>query len=284
MNSVSEVREPELPYGWYPSSAAKIREFLDGCAKASTYNGEPALAAVSPHAGWYFSGHIAAQSALSLQKAETAVIIGGHLGRNHSILYAPEAGFRTPLGVAHADTELLKATFDELHDSGVPQPEPDVYPDNSVEVLLPMIAALQPEAHIVWLRCPPSYLARELGSALGRAANLLDKKVVCIGSSDLTHYGPAYDFVPVGRGPAAVKWVREVNDKAFVDALLAMDGDTALALANKKACACSAGAAVATMSFALEMGASQAVLNAYDTSFSIREDESFVGYASVSFY
>jgi len=40
MNSIAEVREPELPYGWYPSSAAKIREFLDTCAKESTYKGE----------------------------------------------------------------------------------------------------------------------------------------------------------------------------------------------------------------------------------------------------
>jgi AmmeMemoRadiSam system protein B len=284
MNSVAEVREPELPYGWYPSSAAKIREFLDACAKESPYKGEPALAAVSPHAGWYFSGHIAAQSALSLKKAETVVIIGGHLSRSNPILYAPEPAFRAPTGVADADVELLKATFEELRASGVPQPEPDVYSDNSVEVLLPMIVALQPEAQVLWLRSPPSYLAKELGGALGRAASSLDRKVVCIGSSDLTHYGPAYDFVPMGIGPAAVKWVREVNDKAFVDALLAMDGDAALALANKKACACSAGAAVAAMTFALEMGATQAVLNAYDTSFSLKEDESFVGYASVSFY
>lgn len=284
MNPTARVRAPGLPQGWYPSSSAKIKEFLSDCAERSVYRGEPAVSSVAPHAGWYFSGRLSAQSVLSLDKADTIAVIGGHLSHGSPILYAPESAFGTPSGEAPADTALLEALFAELRDSGVPAPQPDLYVDNSVEVLLPMVTALQPGAQILWLRSPPSYMAKELGAALGRAATSLGRKVACVGSTDLTHYGSAYGFAPAGRGEAAAKWVREVNDKAFVDAMTAMDCEAAMALAVKRSSACSPGAAVAAISFALELGASQSILNEYDTSLSVRDDDSFVGYASVSYF
>ncbi|MCE5256810.1 MAG: AmmeMemoRadiSam system protein B [Spirochaetaceae bacterium] len=284
MNSPTMVRKPELPSGWYPSTSEEISKFLGACANQSDGRLESAIATISPHAGWYFSGRISAESILSLAKADTVVVIGGHLSHDSPILYAPEPGFQTQAGDAEADEPLLKALFNELRDSGIPAPQPDRYIDNSVEVLLPMIVSLQPKARIIWLRSPPSYMAKELGAALGRVATSLDRKVVCVGSTDLTHYGPSYGFEPAGYGEAARKWVREVNDKAFVDALLAMDCEAALALAVKKGSACSPGAAVAAIGFALEQGASQSQLNGYDTSLSVRDDDSFVGYASVSYF
>lgn len=281
MENGQAVRKAALPHGWYPRDRASIAGCLAEWTEGLEVRG--ALAAVSPHAGWSFSGRLSALAVAALAEAETVVVVGGHLSAASPILYAAESAFETAVGSLAADGELLKALCDELLSAGIPPPVPDIYIDNSVEVLLPMIAFLQPKAKLLWLRSPPRYGAKELGAALGLAAVSLGKKVVCVGSTDLTHYGPAYGFTPVGRGEKAEKWVKSVNDKAFVSALLDMNCEAALLHAAKKASACSAGAAVAALGFALEAGATEALLLGYGTSLEIRNDDSFVGYAAIAF-
>jgi AmmeMemoRadiSam system protein B len=78
--------------------------------------------------------------------------------------------------------------------------------------------------------------------------------------------------------------VREVNDKGFIDALLAMDRDEALRHGDDEQSACSPGAAAAALAFAQAEGATRAELLGYATSLDLRRDESFVGYAAVGFY
>ncbi len=281
METGEEKRKSALPYGWYPRDRADIARLLAEWKESLDIH--EAKAAVSPHAGWSFSGRISALAIGSLEEAETVVVIGGHLSQASPILYAREAVFETVAGDLFADGDLLKALGEELRDSGIPAPFPDDEVDNSVEVLLPMIAQLQPKARLLWLRCPPHYGSKELGAAIGRASAMLGKKVTCVGSTDLTHYGPAYGFMPAGRGEKAEKWVKGTNDKAFIDALLDMNCEAALSHAVKKGSACSAGAAVAALSFALESGATEARLLSYATSLEIRQDDSFVGYAAIAF-
>ncbi|MDR3122844.1 MAG: AmmeMemoRadiSam system protein B, partial [Treponema sp.] len=57
------IREPSLPPGWYPRSAGEIKRFLEkwkppaqGESGASRKDG--GAAAISPHAGWYYSGAV----------------------------------------------------------------------------------------------------------------------------------------------------------------------------------------------------------------------------------
>jgi AmmeMemoRadiSam system protein B len=77
--------------------------------------------------------------------------------------------------------------------------------------------------------------------------------------------------------------VSGTNDKGFIDALLGMNCELALTHAVKKDSACSSGAAVAALGFALESGASSARLLGYSTSLELRPDDSFVGYAAIAF-
>ena len=102
-----------------------------------------------------------------------------------------------------------------------------------------------------------------------------------LGSTDLTHYGPSYDFAPEGSGEAAVRWVREVNDRRFIDAVVALDGEEAVRLALRERSACSAGAAAAAIAFARAGGATAARLLHYRTSLDVMPAASFVGYAAI---
>ena len=133
--------------------------------------------------------------------------------------------------------------------------------------------------------CAPNDSASlALGEALAVASKSLGRRVACLGSSDLTHYGSDYGFSPKGRGTSAEAWVRGSNDKRFIDAILALDGKEALSRAEAERSACSPGAAAAALAFALAAGASSATLLAYATSLDVRQDDSFVGYAAIAFH
>ena len=108
-----------------------------------------------------------------------------------------------------------------------------------------------------------------------------NKRVVVLGSTDLTHYGPNYGFAPNGHGPEAVKWVKEVNDKKFIDQALKLDGPGMLKAAQADQSACSAGGAVAAVAAAKAQGAQKAALIDYYTSYDVMPGDSFVGYAGM---
>ncbi len=275
-----KMRPRALPEGWYPSSSAEIKALAEQWKTDAPPPG--ALAAVAPHAGWYFSGPTAAKSQFSLAPADTIAVIGGHLPAGYPILYGGEDAFDTPCGPFESDTLLMKSVLSRLLADKVPFKE-DAFVDNSVEVQLPLLKALYPAARILWLRAPASQSGTALGTALAGAAAEQGRALVCLASTDLTHYGPDYDFVPKGRGPAAEEWARNESDQGFIDALLAMDAGRAVELGEAGA-ACSSGAAAAAITFARIQNAERPVLNAHTMSLDIRPAPSFVGYCSLSYY
>lgn len=277
------VRRRSLPGGWYPTGSESTTEAIQRMSRSiadhsPAAEGKPvsALAGVVPHAGWEFSGSIALEVMSCLSRSiDTIVIIGGHLGPADGILCATEDQYETPLGTLSADVELRTLL------AGAVRLKPDLVADNSTEVQLPFARHLFPSARALGLRAPPTEEAARLGIALAEAGRALGRRIGAVGSTDLTHYGPNYGFSPVGLGESARQWVTNVNDRRFIDAMLAMDGRAMITLAARERSACSAGGAVAAVSFAREMGARGARLVRYMTSYDVYPSQSFVGYAGV---
>lgn len=271
-------RRRTLPPGWYPATDDQV---LSQCKSWEADLDAPShdyVAAVVPHAGWAFSGHLAFRTLRELRRpAETIVVAGGHLRDSDPLLIAPEDTYETPMGDMRVDQELadhLAQSFDTREDR---------VPDNTVEVQLPLLRYLFPGALVVAIRCPPGPLSVETGISVARYAIEHGREVRFVGSTDLTHYGPAYGFSPRGEGPQAVEWVREVNDRMIMDAMQAMDTEETVRLAVENRAACSSGAAAAAMSFSRELGAARGDLVGYAQSYDVRPDPSFVGYAGVGF-
>jgi MEMO1 family protein len=270
------VRKRYLPPGWYPGAAAQIRGTIELMERSFPPRRDDGIAVVIPHAGWEYSGSLALEVLSRISRSmDTIVIIGGHLGPADGILCAYEDAYDTPLGSIPADLELLA----ELRTT-LPIRE-DRYADNTVEIQLPFLRHLFPDARALGMRAAPSVDAGRLGAALARAADSLGRRIAVAGSTDLTHYGSSYGFAPAGAGEAALKWVRDVNDRRFIDSLLALDFDAALERALRERSACSAGGALAALSFAREKGVRRGELVRYMTSLDVRAAESFVGYAGV---
>ncbi len=273
------VRERSLPPGWYPATERETRNWIEG--KLSRLNGTvtEARGGIVPHAGWEFSGRLALEVFNALDRdIETIVIVGGHLAPSDGIYAQFEDGFETPLGIIKSDKELLT----ELQ-KAIPIVE-DRYADNCVEVELPFVKYLCPDALVVGMRAAPTGDSIRLGDVIYSTASSLGRKVAVIGSTDLTHYGLNYGFLPAGTGKDALRWVREVNDREFIELVLNFKAKEAIDHAIKNRSACSAGGAGAVIGFALGEGIKNSALLNYYTSYDIFPSESFVGYAGIIYY
>ncbi|GHU98281.1 hypothetical protein FACS189483_06120 [Spirochaetia bacterium] len=272
------LRNPSLPPGWYPQSAEQIGEFLGEFRRNE--ESPPSFAAMGPHAGWFYSGSIAARAFASLRSdADTVVVIGGHLPAGMPPLLAEEDGVRTPLGPLEIDGEFRDILRREL------KYIPDKYPDNTVEVQLPMVKYFFPRSRLVWLRLPAEIRSFESGSIIAGAGESLGRNFVVFASTDLTHYGDNYRFSPQGRGRGALEWVRTVNDAAFIRSVIAGDPREVLHRAGEDRSACSAGAVLAALAAAQSRNTAPARLLDYATSADRAAPEvpdSFVGYAAMA--
>ena len=273
-----QIREYSLPSGWFPHDSGSVSAFL------SDFNASNCTcrAAISPHAGWYYSGRIAALGVSSLQRdAETIVVLGGHLSAASQSLFAMEDAVRTPFGPMPIDTELRSILMEKLDGAE------DRFRDNTIEVLLPMVRYFFPQAKLLWLRLPAEIESFESGKTISRIAAKLKRKINVLASADLTHYGSNYGFSPQGRGKTALRWVREVNDAAFIKAVESGNSVEVLRCAQKDFSTCSVGAVLGIMGFAEEQGLALARLLKYATSADIDDrtevPDSFVGYAAFAF-
>jgi AmmeMemoRadiSam system protein B len=243
-----------------------------------------------PHAGWVFSGRVAARTFKALAATGdvgTVVLFGAdHTGAvSRGEVY--EAGaWNTPLGEVKVDEKLAGALLGAAECLRA-NPGAHAY-EHSIEVQLPLVQVLWPDAKFVPVAVPPAELATEIGKAVGRTIRGGFPRARVVGSTDLTHHGGHFGS-PGGRGKAGVEWAAE-NDRRMLDVIEAMAAEKVLPEARKHQNACGAGAIAATIAACKEMGATRALVLEYTNSYNVmREtypgtlDDTTVGYASVVF-
>jgi AmmeMemoRadiSam system protein B len=254
------------------------------CAHAiSGVPGETAMCVV-PHAGWFFSGKLAARTLeaagalLGPDGPSTVAVLGGHLAPGSESVSYSEDLWETPLDPA----ELLPRMAPEIQEASEGKLRFRSWSgptgDNTVEVELPLVRHYFPRARVLAVRAAPDASALALGAGLLRA--LAGRKALVVASTDLTHYGAAYGFAPAGPGPAGESF-RERNDRDFIDAALAMDPELMLDLGNMRHAACSAGAAAACAAMASALGARSRLIDYYSSSDVLPGGEQSVGYAGI---
>ncbi len=276
------VRKRALPHGWYPSSADEcvrdISEFLQGFTPpAGSW-----LGGVAPHAGWYFSGKAAARVIATLAESaepDRVVVYGGHLPAHGDPVTYTEEAWETPIGPVSMD----RALSEDLASRGEALRATPGFADNTVEVLLPFVKHFFPQTPIVAVHAPSSKRAVRLGEMVDSLMQEKGLTAVYLGSADLTHYGPNYGFAPMGSGAAAVKWVKEDNDRSLIERALAMDAQGLLDDASFRHNTCSAGPIASVVTSVSRRGAKQGRLIEYYTSYDIVPNSSFVGYAGIVF-
>ena len=289
------ARQAAVAGQFYGGSEKQCLAEIEGCFSAiKVPEGlkDEIVGGVVPHAGWVFSGDLAGLVFSAIKKVhpkvDTFLIFGAsHRYSGREAVVYDKGSWETPLGNIDIDEELA-GQITELN--GVKADRDAHRDEHSIEVQVPFIQYLFPEAKIVPVIVPSFGFDVKPGNEIASViSKLKDKKVVCIASTDLTHYGPRYGFCPAGIGAEGLRWAKEVNDKVFIDFALGMDAEGLLEAAVEESNACGAGGAAAAIAVAKKLGSDKGVLLAHTDSNEVmarkfnQSCQESVGYAGIVF-
>lgn len=246
-------RQPAVAGRFYPGTSPACEHALDELVQG--VETRAAIAAIVPHAGWVYSGRTAARGIAGVTGArpETVVIFGAvHvLDMNDASIFS-EGSWATPVGSVEIDAELGR----RVAQSDLVADDPGAHrSEHSIEVEVPIIQRLMGSVAILPVMVRPGPRAAEVGVVCAQAAMAVGRRVVFVGSTDLTHYGPAFGFEPHGQGEKGIRWAKQVNDRRFIKLIQALDADGVVPEAAANYNACGAGAVAATIAAACAAGA-----------------------------
>ncbi|VEN75086.1 AmmeMemoRadiSam system protein B [Candidatus Desulfarcum epimagneticum] len=285
-----KTRKAHFRGTWYPGDARECEREIDAflsAGRADDFPGETHVGAVAPHAGWVFSGGPACRAVkrLSGDKTDLVILFGTHLHPGSRPRIMTRGAWETPFGDIRVHEEFASGMMD-LFDFDVEMCEGDSFdppPDNTLEVLLPFVKYFFKDAAVAVAGAPPAPVSIDMGKAAAEICRDMGLAARVLGSTDLTHYGRSYGFLPAGTGKKAVQWARDENDRRVIDAILDMKPREVIDEALKRQNACCAGAAAAAMAASKGLGAFRARLLEYASSHDAQPGDSFVGYAGIVF-
>lgn len=262
------MRQPAVAGQFYPLRPEYLEKELKRCFEGLEIREREVIGAVCPHAGYVYSGKVAAYSYATLPKADTYVILGPNHTGYGSALSVSRDTWKTPFGPVEVDVELA----DRFLGSIIDVDELGHKYEHSIEVQLPFLQYRFGGDFKILPICmgmQDEETAIEVGDIIGRLAADSGKKVVCIASSDFTHYQPA-------------KLAREI-DNEVIGPILNLDVQGMYdRLYRRNASVCGYGTIAAMITASKIMGGSHATLLNYSNSGEASGDfNAVVGYAAI---
>lgn len=278
-----KVRFPCQAGAFYAGSPDALKKQLEECflhqfgpgKLPEVVEGGPRkiVSLVCPHAGYVFSGSVAANAYYQLAqdgRPESIVILGpNHTGYGSAVSIATESVWRMPFGEVQIDSKLANeiqhlSSFIDIDDDGHRY-------EHSIEVQLPFLQYIYGEEFKlvpISMMMQDLEVSRDVGEAVAKAVS--DKSVTMIASTDMTHYEP--------------QKMAEAKDRMAIEAMLKLDEERLQSVVEShNITMCGYGPTSAAIVAAKRLGATKAQLLRYKTSGDITGDRSqVVGYASVA--
>ena len=277
------VRAPVVAGTFYEASAAKLRAEVDGhLAKGATkgkVEGHP-VALIAPHAGYQYSGACAG-AAYATVKGKTykrvIILAVNHRGapfRGGSILDVD--AYRTPLGTIAVDRDacekLLKTKLIDTHRSAHSR-------EHSLEVQLPFL-----QRAIGAFKLVPIVVSRLRGADFANMAaalrTVVDDDTLVVASSDFTHFGRAFGYVPFYKD---VRANIEKLDKGAIDFALKRDGKGFWSYVGRKQATICGRCPITVLLYMLPEGAKGTLLDYYTSGDANKDYRHSVSYAAIAF-
>ena len=277
------VRRPAVAGQFYPADPLELKELIDWCylhplgpgrTPPERKTNAPLVAVVCPHAGYVYSGPVAAHSFLhasSLRDPELIVVVApNHYGIGSGVSTFRSGQWETPLGKLTVDSAAAAKLADIAE---IVSFDPEAHRlEHSLEVQLPFIQRIYGDS-VPFL--PISLLFQDVDTAKTMAAAvaklLRGKRAVLVASSDLTHYEPAEEAKR--KDLALLEKVLEFDMEGFYSTLESLNVTS-----------CGFGAIATVMGAAKELGLSHAELLKYATSGDTSGDNlQVVGYGALRF-
>ena len=262
-------REPVVAGQFYPASPSQLKDMIAGFIDENAVK-EDVIGIVSPHAGYVYSGPVAGAVMSRIKIKDTAIILGpNHTGRGKSLSIMTEGTWSTPLGKVKIDSELAKRIMAK---SKYAQEDITAHQfEHSLEVQVPFLQYFKSDIKIVpiVIGSATGSVCKQLGRDIAWVVKDMNKDVVIIASSDMTHYEPQESA--------------QEKDSQAIAAILELSEDKLLArIEELDITMCGYAPTVSLISAAKELGAKEAELVRYQTSGDTTGDYSaVVGYAGI---
>ncbi len=189
------IREPVAAGSFYPDSKEELENIIDNYMSEvePPTSGEDIRALIVPHAGYVYSGQVAAYAYKTLirQEINTVILIGpSHHEYFEGASVYPKGYYKTPLGNVEIDKDLAKKIIDSH--KKISFRENAHLQEHSLEVQLPFLQKILPNPN--W-KIVPIVMGNTPEAAeilINSLKNLINDNILIIASSDLSHY-PSYE-------------------------------------------------------------------------------------------
>ncbi len=267
-------KEPSVAGSFYPAEKEALKASVDGflskAEKVQTTG--KLLAIVSPHAGYVYSGQVAAYGFKQIQGSDIRKVI--LIGPSHHVAFKGASvytigSFSTPLGEVKINEKLAADLLDEKSD--VTFAAEAYEKEHSLEVQLPFLQTVLKNFTIVPILIG-SPTTKSFHHLVSKISDMLDDNTIIVASSDLSHY---HDYAQA----------KEMDGKivSAIERLSLTDADGLLN--SGKAELCGAYPVFITIEAARRSGATRGVLFRYANSGDVTNDKSrVVGYASIGLF
>ncbi len=214
------VRKAVAAGRFYPADESELRRTVTRLLKDARHISHPGpvIGVTAPHAGYVFSGEVAAAALkqLSAKGVQTVILVGGHGGvRLGGASVYPKGSYETPLGRVAIDEAVAR---DIIASSKRVRYVPSAHKgDHALEALVPFIQVHMPAAKIVPVQVwtEDAAVIDDVAQAIARAMAAPGRKCVIVNSTDLAHY-PDYETA-------------KVADTAYMKAVVTLDARKILA-------------------------------------------------------
>lgn len=258
-------RYPSVSGSFYEADPAALESRIKWCfihkvgpgklPSAPVSSERKICALISPHAGYIYSGPVAAHGFFEVSKEpppETVVLVGpNHTGMGAAVSVWEGGDWMTPLGRVRVDLEVSRS----IAKSGAAEPDSDAHEyEHSVEVQIPFLQYIFGSAFRIVPICmmlQDFETSRELGEAI--AAAVKGRPALLIASTDFSHYVPykiAYD-----RDSLVIEEILRMNPKGVEEVVR-----------SKEITMCGPGPVMAILTASLALGAGRCRKLCYATS------------------
>lgn len=270
--ALSNLRKPIVAGRFYPKDAEGINKEIGAFIAGTRVNKMKAIACMLPHAGYIYSGKVAATTLSRIDIPDRVILLGpNHTGSGPGCSIMAEGSWKTPLGEVKIDNKLAKLIL-----SGSKYLKDDItahIDEHSLEVELPMLQYFKESFEIV----PIAFISEQLNILKEIGIGIADvikghgynNKVLILASSDMTHYEPEEEA--------------RFKDKRAIGAILALDEDKlTYEIDSLNISMCGYAPVAVMLSCAKALGATRGDLALYQTSADVTADKtSVVGYAGI---
>ena len=262
-------RYPAVADRFYPGSPDDLSRVLAGLFPVKPVTKQKALAVVSPHAGYVYSGAVAAEVFSLVEIPETVILLGpNHHGKGGPVAVSTTT-WQMPMGDVPIDEEIAARLQASL--AVIKGDETAHRFEHSLEVQVPFLQAMQKNLHIVPIVVSHiSYaLCLEIAETIAEVISASGKEILVVASSDMTHYE--------SRRSAAKK------DRMALDRIENLDAEGLYrTVTEHRITMCGIIPVTIALLAAVRLGASEARVQTYTDSGAISGDtDQVVGYAGI---